>query len=264
MDSAIAHEAPRLLDLVAEARRRAPRVPALSEGLRRAAQATWRGRMINEHESAAVFEGLAPQLRAAGAPERRVIECAKMAEEERLHGALCGAVLEALGGEARAIVPSPALLPAHEDVERLEAALRNVLSVCCLSETVAVALINAERLDMPEGEVRSLLTRILADEVGHARFGWTWLAEVSSGLTADVRARLGAYLAVAFAHLEQHELAHLRGSTPFSSEAAAIGVCSGEDARALFYETVSAVIVPRLEAHGLPAERAWRERICSS
>ena len=58
----------------------------------------------------------------------------------------------------------------------LEAALRNMLSICCLSETVAVSLIGAERLEMPAGELRKLLTedllgrgRSLALRLAHAR-----------------------------------------------------------------------------------------------
>ncbi|MEZ4468789.1 MAG: hypothetical protein R3F43_31265 [bacterium] len=68
---------------------------------------------------------------------------------------------------------------------------RNLLSVCCLSETVAVALIGAERLEMPEGPLRDILTRILADEVGHARLGWRWLADHQQRLDAERRERPG-------------------------------------------------------------------------
>jgi len=257
-------EAPRTLDLTTEAQRLRPRIDdllrAASPSLRRAAQTTWIGRMINEHESSFVFQALAPQLREAGASDERVEACARMADEEREHGVLCGAVALALGAEPRADVPAPAPLPRHADVAPIEAALRNVLSVCCLSETVAVSLIQAERLEMPSGDIRELLTRILADEVGHARFGWTWLDEVAPSLDAAARARLGDYLAVALAHLERHEIAHIRGSTAFPREGVALGLCDGGEARSLFYETVREVIVPRLEARGLPAARAWETR----
>ncbi|HWB77764.1 MAG TPA: ferritin-like domain-containing protein, partial [Nannocystaceae bacterium] len=136
-----------------------------------AAIATWRGRMINEHGSARVFEALADQLAGLGLA-READEARGFADEERRHGVLCGAVVEALGGSAYATIDEPEPIPLHEDVPPLEAMLRNLLSICCLSETVAVALIGAERLEMPEGELHTLLGRILADEVGHSRFGW--------------------------------------------------------------------------------------------
>jgi hypothetical protein len=248
-----------LVDLRDDARRAAPEIPAMPD-LRDMALATWRGRMVNEHTSAQVFERLARQLAAAGFEDEIVRECAGFADEERRHGVLCGAVVEALGGEARFERPLTAEFPEHEDVSPREAALRNLLSISCLSETVAVALIGAERLEMPEGPLRELLTRIYADEVGHARFGWRIAARLAMHLDDDARARLGAYLAVAFAHLEAHELAHLNPHAAPPKHGACLGLCNGNDARALFFATVKEVIVPGLAALGLPAERAWEDR----
>ena len=248
-----------LLDLRSDARRHTPKVPSFP-ALAHAARETWRGRMINEHGSARVFEALSAQLARAGFAEDVVAECARFAAEERMHGVLCGAVLEALGGEARAAIDDPMPFPDHADVAPREGALRNMLSVSCLSETVAVALIGAERLEMPEGALRDLLTRIWADEVGHARFGWRVLAAEAPSLDAATRARLGAYLAVAFGALERHEIAHLPDASRPPPEGAALGLCSGADARILFYETVTEVIIPSLERAGLPATRAWGAR----
>jgi hypothetical protein len=244
------------LDLRAEARRHMPSLPSVPH-LRASAIATWRGRMINEHGSARVFEGLAAQLVAAGLGELQA-EVLGFAAEERRHGVLCGAVVEALGGEARAEVDDGAPYPLHEDAwSPLEAALRNMLSICCLSETVAVSLIGAERIEMPPGELRDLLTTIYADEVGHSRFGWRTLGRVARALDDETKERLGDYLEVALAHLVEHELAHLpEGSAP-PPEGVVYGLCSGRDARELFFDTVEQVIVPALEASGIPAGRAW-------
>jgi len=116
-----------ILDLRAEARKHAPRLPSLP-ALRRAARETWRGRMINEHGSGRVFDALVSQLSRAGFDDEDVAECARFAGEERTHGVLCGAVVEALGGEARAPIADPRALPEHRDVSLREAALRNVIS----------------------------------------------------------------------------------------------------------------------------------------
>jgi hypothetical protein len=244
------------LDLRAPARDAMPSVADLPH-LREAAIATWRGRMINEHSSARVFGGLAEQFERAGLQDA-AFEVRGFANEERRHGVLCGAVVEALGGEARAEIEDGAPYPAHLDAKTpLEAALRNMLSICCLSETVAVSLIGAERLEMPESELRTLLTAIYADEVGHSRFGWRTLERLAPTLDASTKDRLGDYLVVAFAHLVEHELGHLPlGSEP-PPEGAVYGLCSGLDARTLFFETVERVIVAGLEEHGIPARRAW-------
>lgn len=250
----------RVLDLRDVAARIRPEVPSLPH-LREAAIATWRGRMINEHSSAVVFEGLSKQLDAAGLAPEIVAEVRGFADEERRHGVLCGSVVEALGGKAYAVVREGDELPAHEDAHTpLEAALRNMLSICCLSETVAVSLIGAERLEMPSGELRDLLTRIYADEVGHSRFGWRMLGAIAPTLDRATKERLADYLECAFASLEEHELAHLPESSRPPADGVELGLCNGEDARRLFFDTIEDVIVPGLERHGIPARRAWESR----
>jgi hypothetical protein len=216
--------------------------------------------MVNEYESAEVFEALAETLAQAGFARSVVDEVRGFSDEERRHGVLCGAVVTALGGEARAPGTARPSFPLHPDVEPLEAVLRNVLSVCCMSETVAVSLIGAEREEMPEGELRALLTGIWSDEIGHARFGWRLVTDLVPTLDEAARARLGLWLRVAFAHLETHELAHLPLDARPPEAGRALGLCRGDHARGLFFDTVTEVIVPALEAVGLPARDAWAQR----
>ena len=248
-----------LLDLQQPAQEYKPALTVIEE-LRESAIETWKARMVNEHGSAQVFEGLAQQLAAVGLTERDIQRVRSFADEERNHGVLCGAVVEALGGKAIAKALPVVPFPQHDDVSPLEAALRNLLSISCLSETVAVALIGAEREDMPEGELRQLLTKIWAEECGHANFGWRLLPTLLNKGDDQMRERLGEYLVVAFAHLEQHELAHLPIAADPPPEGATLGLCSGKSARLLFYTTVEKIIVPGLESHGLPAKRSWDRR----
>ena len=228
--------------------------------LLRMAISTWRGRMINEYSSAPVFEGLAIQLENAGFSLNEIEQCKQFAREERKHGVLCGAVLEALGAEA--IIPArPAhTFPHHENVSGVEGVIRNLLSISCMSETIAVALVGAERIEMPEGALRDLLTEIYADEVGHARFGWRIVQREVPALDEATKARLSRYLSVAFAHVEQHELEHLSATSAPPAEGVELGVCNGADARALFYDTINEVIIPQLDALGLRASDAWMNR----
>ena len=87
-----------MLDLRDEARGLEPWLPAL-ESLYGDVRDTWRGRMVNETISAGVFEGLARQFRAAGLDESYASTCEEFAREERRHGVLCGAVVQAAPGE---------------------------------------------------------------------------------------------------------------------------------------------------------------------
>lgn len=230
----------------------------LTEQDRQRAIATWKGRMVNEHISARVFASLIPQMMSADLDPDWQLEVAVMVQDELRHGRQCAAVVHALGGEARAALPELPAVPLHEDAGPLEAFLRNLISVSCLSETVAVALIRAEQQDVSPPEMTATLGRILADEVQHARFGWKVMRELGDGLPADLRVRLGEYLVVALHHMREHELRHLPIDPLPTPEASAVGVCDGRDARSLFLEAVETVILPGLERHGIPARDAWR------
>lgn len=247
-----------LIDLRSLARDLRPALPTIQDpALVPHAIATWSGRMKNEHGSARVFEALALQLDAAGVDG--AAECRAFAAEERRHGVLCGAVVEALGAPAL-FEQEPLSFPLHPDASPSEGVLRNVLSIACLSETVAVSLIGAERLAMQPGQLRDTLETILADEIGHARFGWKLVADQIPRLSIEGRAQLTRYLAVAFAALERHQLANISPVTSPAVEAAELGVCDGHEMRALFYATVTQVIVPRLCAVGIDASGAWHAR----
>ena len=241
-----------------------PPEPVLTPADRAAAIETWRGRMINEHISARIFAGLIPQMMAAEVDPSAQAEVAKMIGEELRHGVQCAAVVHALGGQACADLPELLPVPEHTEVSPLEGFIRNLLSIACLSETVAVALIGRERLGTkasggPAGPecIEAILKQILADEVGHARFGWRLLDALGPRMDDAMRERLGDYLITAFAHLRDHELHHLPETAPPSPEAEALGVCHGLEARRLFYDTVASVIIPVLERRGLPGAAAW-------
>lgn len=242
-----------LRDQVAEERLPPGRLPELPPEPLRLAQETWRGRMVNEHASATVFAGLLLQAVEAGASARDQAALAEMIREEHTHARRCAAVLNALGGVPTGRLPPVRPLPRHEAATRREAYFRNLLSVCCLSETVAVALIDAERLALRGSLPGTVLQEILADEVGHARFGWRTLEE--AGLSADERTDLARYLPTALAHLVEHELAHL-SPLPVPTEALAeAGVCDGALARTIFFQTVEEVVVPSLDRLGVPGSR---------
>jgi hypothetical protein len=189
----------------------------------------------------------------------------RAAADEIQHAVLCGEVVRAFGAEPTASAEATLRpLPGHPDVGALERAARNVMFVGCLSETVAVALITEERELTREPFVREVFTRILGDEVAHARLGWLFLADVLPRLPAGAAARMEAYLRVAFGYLERHELELLPRTPPAPREIVAqreaVGLCEGEHARALFYATIESVIVPRMESLGIAAASAWRAR----
>lgn len=226
----------------------------LDEPSRQAAIAEWTGRMVNEHVSSRVFAGLLPQMMRAGVDATYQAAAAEAVVDELRHARLCAAVVEALGGEARAPLPELDEVPRHDDVGPLEGLLRNVLAICCLNETVAVALLESNRRLVTESTLRRVLTEILSDEVGHSRLGWQMLSHLSPRIDPAMRRRLGAYLVPAFAQLFERHYAGIGSPCPPAVET--MGVESRRDATALFIDVVNEVILPRLEAFDLPGREA--------
>lgn len=219
---------------------------------------TWQQRMRNEHVSARVFAALIPQLMRAGINDGRLSEVAAMIEEELHHARLCASAAMALGGSAVTDLGTLPEVPRHEDAEPLEALLRNVISIACVSETIAVAQIQAEWEAAGPASLSALLRSILADEVGHARFGWKLLDELMPKTDDATRARLSRYLERVFESTIAHQLQSGGDPTVQRSRAGqAVGLCDGGLQRRIFIDTVRAVIIPGLVAHGLAAEGAW-------
>jgi hypothetical protein len=229
----------------------------LTEEERLGAIETWKKRMINEHISARVFASLIPQMMKAGLPAEWQEQIAIMIQDELRHGQQCAGMVHSLGGDARATMPELPDVPDHDDVGPLECFLRNIISVSCLSETVAVGLIRGEQEDAGPPEMEECLQQILADEVQHARFGWMVLRELSDQLPVEMKQRLSAYLVFAFRSLHEHEMLHLPVDSTPTDAVAQLGVCDGATSREVYFDTVEQVIIPGLEEHGFSARNAW-------
>lgn len=248
------------LDLRREGSAYRPTLPALAvdDADRGLAMRTWRARMVNEHISARVFAALVPQLMEAGLPSSVQRQLPVYIADEYRHAEQCAGVVLALGGVPVAPLPELPPVPDHEDAGPLETVLRNLLSICCLSETVAVAVIRAEQATLEGTALGEVLGSILADEVQHARFGWEVLGTVAPSLDEPMRRRLSAYLTIALDHLVAYELPKLPVLASVSPEAEALGVCDGGLAREIFFATLHEVILPQLDAAGLFATEAWQ------
>jgi hypothetical protein len=228
------------------------------------ARRAWTERMRREHHSAAVFSRLLPQLMEAGATLDVKTAVLKMAMDELRHANLCGSVVELLGGRAELdtdLATEP--LPEHPKCTPLERALRNVVFVGCLNETIAVAILTEERALVVEPAIESVLVQLVADEIWHAKLGWLYLGEVWPLLDATQRDRTNAYLPYAFGHLEQAlmgPIARVRFDEALTDELNALGIPAPQDMREVCDETLRTTVLPQLDAHGLAATDAWRDR----
>jgi len=251
---------PMMLDLEREARRAPPLFldrDAIDPTSLAQATKNWRERMVSEHVSARVFASLLGSLMKAGFDASEQRRVAAMAQQELDHGLLCARVLVALGEAPLAEVPRLDDVPLHPDASPLEAVLRNVISIGCCSETIAVALVATEREQAGPAPIRDVLDAILRDEVKHARFGWRLVSRAARDLDANVRTSLGDYLHDVFDHqIDFH--APFLAMPCANANGIAVGAPHGRSSFVVFYETMTNVVVPGLEACGLPAREAWR------
>lgn len=226
------------------------------------ARAMWLARMVSEHRSTTVFAGLATQLMAAGAPLDFPAMALSMAQDELRHTELCADVVRAMGAEARCEADlSFAALPVHGRVTPEERALRNVVYGSCLSEMVNSARFVDALEEITEPVTRDATRRLLADEVEHARFGFSYLDVMAPWLDEhpDVRASLGEYLRRAFKTFER---AYAGGGAPVrrTDDERALGLPDPERLLVVFDQTVRGAIIPALEQRGVAAAEAWNAR----
>ena len=219
---------------------------------RQIAIAEWSQRIAEEQQSSRLFAGLLPQMMRVGVDPGFAAATAEAVVDELRHARLCAAVVESLGGQARASLTTFEELPRHADAVPFEGLLRNVLSISCLEETVAAALLEHDHRLARESTLRRVIAEILDDEIRHSRLGWRMLQNLAPRTDERMRARLGTYLVSAFGRLFDRYL------TP--GEAAGTRATAS---KVLLVEVVNEVIVPRLEACELPARDAVATALAS-
>ncbi len=227
----------------------------------------WRERMVHEHRSAQTFSNLLPLLVHAESSLDFKTVVLRSAMDELRHAALCGQVVSMLGGDPSApadLRPEPPTL--HANVSTAEQALRNLVFVGCISETVAVGLLTEERDMATEPFVRRVLTQLLADETLHARVGWAYLREVWPTLDDAQRARTNDYVGRALGYYEQCVIAATipgQFDDALLEEGRALGFSEPTNAKSLAWQAIDEVVIPELESVGLDVRASWEARHCA-
>ena len=225
-------------------------------------RARWQIQRFVEHRSTSVFLDLTKQLMEAGASVEATGVSARMAHDEYRHARLAADVLEGLG--CTKLAPLDRVLPVvarHPDVSREVAALRNVILCTCISETNAVANFVLELEEIRDPFVARATRALLADEVLHGEYGFRYLDDWAPYLasTPGERDQVTRYLPFAFAFAER-ELLGPPDSRRATAEERALGLLDRATRRDVFFDVMNHAVVPGLEAHGLGAEHAFRQR----
>jgi hypothetical protein len=226
------------------------------------ARAWWLGMMRAEYESASVFVDLAMHVRELDDPVDVQGVVLRMAQDELRHADVCARVVEAMGGQARTPATPPRRAARHPDCSPEESTLRNVIYGCCLTELVNVARFVQRIEGAADPFVRDALRQLLADERLHAQFGFHYLEWRRDWLRErpEVRRSLARYLRFAFAVLEREMGLVPAGARPATPAERALGLPDLADVPETFQQTIVNASIPALEALGIDAEVAWRDR----
>ena len=228
---------------------------AVSAELRPVVAAVFADRVLGEREARARFGRLAGELEATGA-ERTVVELARRAADDEHRHALAFA---AWAGElGRAVDPYPAFAAApvgHAASPQAERVLLEVVSLCCLAETVATAVLGAALDTVSVPVVKDRLHEILKDEVRHAKLGWAHVAALSDRGSRDV-------IANALPGLLDAGIPSARLETNVWPLAPELGLLPKATLMGLLREVIADVVLPGFERYDIDTSgaRAWTVR----
>lgn len=142
--------------------------------------ALWQSRATSESTVRVVFDQLVDELTATGAHADVIALARHAADDEDRHATICATLAAAYRGGGVDLVGEPtARLPDFTPDRKLRAAL-HAITLCCISESLACAFIDACIDACAAADLRTIHKRHLADEVRHARIGWAHIASLSA------------------------------------------------------------------------------------
>lgn len=221
-------------------------------------------RTASEYHSASVFQRLATQLMQAHATLDAQAVMTRMAFDELRHAELCARALVAVGAPAECeIADHIPDLTDHPEVSREEAALRNVIYSCAMTEAINTARFVHTLDRTTDPYLHEVLRQLLADEVQHGAFGFHYVERWAPWLqqNPEVRASLEGFMRHAFFMLEWAMSGGKRPHVALTPDERALGLPDPLTLGDVFYQTVESAIVPGLERCGIAAERAYRTRV---
>jgi hypothetical protein len=223
---------------------------------RRLAAEAWRFRFQVEREAHVRFGRLAGRLAGIGVSGVLQALALRASDDEWRHATRCAERCVLEGGTVAGL-PSPAAPEiAASALTPRQRVLYEVVAACCVTESGSMGVLSA-LLGAARGRgLRRVLRELAADEVGHARLGWAVLAAERGGEDARV---LGPFVP---AMLEANAGPALYAPAPPEEEDEALlehGVLPRALRRAVFEDTLEAVVFPGLDTCGVGAEagRTW-------
>ena len=213
-------------------------------------------RALDEQRSLLAFSELLTELCLAGAPVDVIGSLTRVVRDEAYHVDLCDRVVQALGGWGTHF-PEPTWVRSNKKLPLKRRILQTVVGSLCIGETLSVAMIAGVREHASDPVAHALLTRLLADESFHSRFGWWWLEAMP--MTEDDFEFARGYLSRILPSVEAsvrpsaQAIAKPHRYSPFGS-------MSGAERNAAFESVMEKKILPGFDKAGFDASGIWAAR----
>ena len=153
---------------------------------------TWTRRAHEELRVAWDFSLLCRELLELGSDPDVLAVVARGVHDEVRHAEVCRSLAERYAGGP---VPWPTEVPSDTRPRSSDPRLRtsfHLVTMCCVTESIASAFLDASLKDASSPSARVAVGELLADEVVHARVGWTFLARQPRPMLDAIEANLRA------------------------------------------------------------------------
>lgn len=227
----------------------------------------WRARLLDEYRSATLFSQFQSLTLWANVPNDLLGCCSRVVQDELRHVQLCGDLIHALGAAPTTQAPPEVFVaPWDARVPMDRQVLEFALQFFCLGEQLSARMIEATHQTTGHPMAREVLRRLGSDERFHAEFGWTVVNTVWPFASEETRGAIAADLPTQLLRLENTFVAYGKDApdVPLSDAHRHLGSLSIGEHRDTFYAGVEQDLLPRLEALGLEARRAWAARDATS
>jgi hypothetical protein len=254
-------------------RRRYPAVPwerstaaSLTDAQRERAAKTWRTRSEAEYLAVSTFSILSIDMCAAGAPADILSMVHRAAIDEVRHAEMCIRLASIYSGKEELPPPGMSNLPDDPERPKLHQALANALLVSCVAETYATIVVGSMRDEATDPAVAAVLSIIYADEVVHARIGWSYLGyclRLGGAEAIEAAAKMVPVAVKGAANVVETP----RPTDVLEPALRAHGLMTPQEERVLFSKSIRDVLAPGFVALGVPVgtivdeyDDAWAAR----
>ncbi len=221
----------------------------------RQGQRDWLARMLDEYRAMLDFTELLSLASRAFLPLESVGAITRLVRDEARHVELCRGVAAQLGPIPEE-VGEPLWKQSEPERSPRQRMLSLVVGTLCVRESLSVAMLAGVRDSASDELARATLSAILRDEAAHGRIGFGLLEVLMPRMHSTDHDFLAAAGPRLFRSLQSsyEEAAQQRfRRSPF-------GARTGLWHLETFLRITQRVVIPKLEAAGLPARVWWSER----